>query len=84
MDIQGVTANSSDMGTKNICMLIVLDDFTSHNFVCDMLHNQTHQGMYIFLGIVIFVQHKVINFELFLSFFLFYYQFYMLEKQWIL
>ncbi|XP_055814395.1 two-component response regulator ARR14-like [Solanum dulcamara] len=47
MDIQGVTANSSDMGTKNICILLVLDDFTCHNIVSDMLHNQTYQVLHV-------------------------------------
>ncbi|MCD7461159.1 hypothetical protein HAX54_045411 [Datura stramonium] len=47
MDIQGVTANSSDVGTRRICILLVLDDVTAHNIVSDMLHNQTYQVLHV-------------------------------------
>ncbi|PHU29214.1 hypothetical protein BC332_01307 [Capsicum chinense] len=47
MDIQGVGANSSDMGTKNICILLVIDDFTIHHIVSDMLDNQTYQVLHV-------------------------------------
>ncbi|KAK6804462.1 hypothetical protein RDI58_002246 [Solanum bulbocastanum] len=42
-----IPANSSVMGTKNICILLVLDDFTCHNIVSDMLHNQTYQVLHV-------------------------------------
>ncbi|PHT39892.1 hypothetical protein CQW23_18746 [Capsicum baccatum] len=47
MDILGVGPNSSDMGTKNICILLVLDDFTIHHIVSDMLDNQTYQVLHV-------------------------------------
>ncbi|KAK4379348.1 hypothetical protein RND71_001210 [Anisodus tanguticus] len=48
MDIHGVTANSSsDMGTKRICILLVLDDITCHNIVSDMLQHQTYEVLHV-------------------------------------
>lgn len=51
-----IPANSSVMGTKNICILLVLDDFTCHNIVSDMLHNQTYQGIFFYLHIYMYLE----------------------------